>query len=171
MLPNELIDMAFASGLPSISFTYSEPCLHIEYVKACMRLARLRGLKNILVTNGNLLETPAKDILALTDAVNVDLKCYSSTSYHKILGGELEVVKNFIRIAYELCHLEVTSLLVPGVLDSSEEIEGIAAFLSSLSREIPLHITAYHPAFSWKKAATFDGGNETHCGYRRYISR
>jgi len=153
MGPEALVDMAVASGLPSISFTYSEPCLHIEYVKSCMRLAKSRGLKTILVTNGNLLETPAKDILALTDATNVDLKCYSASTYHKILGGELEVVKNFIRIAHSLCHLEVTSLLVPGVLDSAGQIEGIASFLASLSRDIPLHITPYHPAYHWKEPA------------------
>jgi len=149
--PEALIDMAVASGLPSISFTYSEPCLHIEYVKSCMRLAKSRGLKTIVVTNGNLLETPAKDILALTDATNVDLKCYSASTYQKILGGELEIVKNFIRIAHALCHLEVTSLLVPGVLDSAEEIEGIASFLASLSRDIPFHITSYHPAYHWRQ--------------------
>lgn len=151
MDPEALIDKALASGLPSISFTYSEPCLHIEFVKSCMSLAKRRGLKTILVTNGNLLEAPAKDILALTDATNVDLKCFSGPTYRRILGGDLELVKNFIRIAHSLCHLEVTSLLVPGVLDSADEIEGIASFLGSLSRDIPLHITAYHPAYRWIK--------------------
>lgn len=151
MTPSALIDMASASGLPSISFTYSEPCLHIEYVKDCMRIAKARGLRTILVTNGNLLETPARDLLSLTDATNVDLKCYSPSTYRNILGGELEVVKNFIRIAFGLCHLEITSLLVPKVLDSPEQMEGIAAFLASLSREIPLHITSYYPAYLWKE--------------------
>lgn len=150
--PEELIRMATESGLPSISFTYSEPTLHIEYVKECMRLARTRGLKTILVTNGNLLERPARDILSLTDATNVDLKTYSAAIYHGVLGGELKVVKNFIQIAYSICHVEVTSLLVPGILDTPAQIEGIARFLSSLSREIPLHITAYHPEYRWTEA-------------------
>ena len=153
--PEALIDMALDSGTPSISFTYSEPTLHIEYVKDCMVLARKRGLKTILVTNGNLLEKPALDILSLTDATNVDLKSFSSHIYHEILGGELKVVLNFIRMAFSLCHLEVTSLLVPGVLDSQSQIEGISGFLSSISRSIPLHITAYHPAYRWKKPGFF----------------
>jgi pyruvate formate lyase activating enzyme len=149
--PETLIDMAFDSGLPSISFTYSEPCLHIEYVKECMEMARERGLKTVLVTNGNLLETPAKDILSLTDATNIDLKSYSASTYHKKLGGELETVKKFIQIAVASCHTEITSLLVPGILDSQEEMRGIASFLGSLSRDIPLHITPYHPAFQWNR--------------------
>jgi pyruvate formate lyase activating enzyme len=112
-------------------------------------LAKKKGLATILVTNGNLLEAPAKEILALTDATNVDLKCFSSATYERILGGQLEVVKNFIRIAYSLCHLEVTSLLVPGVLDDPKEMEGIASFLYGIDPKIPLHITPYHPAFRW----------------------
>lgn len=149
MTPEALIEMACASGTPSISFTYSEPCLHIEYVKACMQLARNRRLKTILVTNGNLLETPARDILSLTDATNVDLKSFSTQVYHETLGGELETVKRFIRLAHDLCHVEVTSLIVPGILDTAEQMEGIATFIASVSRAIPLHITAYHPAFQW----------------------
>ncbi len=150
--PEALVDMAKSSGLPSMSFTYSEPCLHIEYVKECMSLARAQGIKTILVTNGNLLEVPARDILALTDATNVDLKSYSAATYHKVLGGNLETVKKFIQIAHRSgCHVEVTSLLVPGVLDRRGEIEGIADFIASVSPAIPLHITPYHPAWHWDK--------------------
>ena len=150
--PEALVDMAADSGAPSMSFTYSEPCLHIEYVKVAMQHAHARGLKTILVTNGCILEAPARDILALTDAANVDLKSWSKATYHKILGGELEVVKKFIQTAFEACHLEVTSLLVPGVLDSPEEMEGIAGFLASISPKIPLHVTSYHPDWHWHRA-------------------
>lgn len=143
----DLVAMAEASGLPSISFTYSEPCLHIEYVKKCMQSARRRGLKTILVTNGNLQKAPAEDILSLCDAANVDLKCYSEATYRDRLGGELEAVKYFIQKAYDICHVEVTSLLVPGILDTAEQIEGIASFVNSISRTIPLHITSYRPVF------------------------
>ena len=149
--PATLVGMALDSGCPSLSFTYSEPALHIEYVKDCMTIARKHGLKTILVTNGNLLEKPARDILSLTDATNVDLKSFSPTIYHQILKGELKVVFNFIRIAFSLCHVEVTSLLVPGILDNPGQIEGISGFLSSISRSIPLHITVYHPAYRWDR--------------------
>jgi len=146
-----LISMAEASGTPSISFTYSEPCLHIEYVKLAMEAARKRGIRTVLVTNGNILPGPARDILELTDATNVDLKCFSSKTYHNILGGELETVENFIRIAHSLCHTEVTSLLVPGIFDEPGQMEAVSTFLASVSRDIPLHITSYHPAFRWNR--------------------
>ncbi|MCE5256456.1 MAG: AmmeMemoRadiSam system radical SAM enzyme [Spirochaetaceae bacterium] len=149
IMPEELVRMALKSGSPSISFTYSEPTIHIEYVKECMSLAHEKGLATILVTNGNLLAGPARDILSLTDATNVDLKCYSAKTYHSTLGGELEVVKQFIQIAFRACHVEVTSLVVPGILDSEDQMEGIAAFLSGISRDLPLHITAYRPEYHW----------------------
>lgn len=151
--PDSLIAMALASGAPSISFTYSEPCLHIEYVKSAMRAARKLGIKTVLVTNGNILDRPAMDILALTDATNIDLKCFSPAVYLKTLGGKLETVENFIRIAHSLCHTEVTSLLVPGILDDPRQIEGISIFLASISKAIPLHITSYYPAFHWNHEA------------------
>jgi pyruvate formate lyase activating enzyme len=146
--PQKLIEGALASGCPSISFTYSEPTLHIEYVVEAMQIAHHYGLKTILVTNGNILAEPAHEILLNTDATNVDLKTADATIYRSILGGEVKVVQKFIQIAAGVCHTEVTSLAVPGVLDSPGQIEEISKFLASVSPEIPLHITRYHPA--WK---------------------
>jgi pyruvate formate lyase activating enzyme len=145
--PLDLVDRAIKSGLPSISFTYSEPCLHIEYVMECMKIAKLHGLSTVLVTNGNILDGPSKEILSCCSAVNVDLKCYSKNKYSEILGGDLPTVKNFIHSANELCHVEVTSLLVPGILDTSEDLLSIGCFINSISKDIPLHITRYYPAY------------------------
>lgn len=150
--PDRLIELAMASGCPSISFTYSEPLLHIEYVIEAMQIAHSRGLKTILVTNGNALDEPARHILAHTDAANIDLKTADPLIYRRLLGGELKVVQNFIRVSVQLCHIEITSLAVPGVLDSSAQIEEISSFIASLSQEIPLHITRYHPAWKYAKA-------------------
>ncbi len=147
--PQQLIEKALDSGCPSISFTYSEPSLHVEYLIDAMELARKKGLKTILVTNGCLNDEPARRLLELCDATNVDLKTDSAEIYRKILGGDLETVKNFIRVAASLCHLEVTSLLVPGILDKPEQIDAIARFLASVSKAIPLHITSYYPAYRW----------------------
>ncbi len=149
--PEALVDKALASGCPSISFTYSEPCLHVEYLLDAMEIARKRGLKTILVTNGCLNLEPARRLLELCDATNVDLKSDSAETYREKLGGDIEAVKNFITSAAELCHLEITSLLVPGILDRPEQIEAIGRFIASVSRDIPLHITPYHPAYRWRE--------------------
>lgn len=151
LTPEALIGMALDSGCPSISFTYSEPTLHIEYVKACMNHAREAGLKTVLVTNGNLNAQPAADILALTDATNVDIKTASEEVYSNVLGGSLQIVKKFIQIASEKSHVEVTTLLVPGISDEASQIFEISSFLNSIDRRIPLHITPYFPAYQWDR--------------------
>jgi pyruvate formate lyase activating enzyme len=149
--PETLVDAARRSGAPSIAYTYSEPSIHFEFVRATMEAARSAGLKNVLVTNGCLEPEPARELLALTDAANVDLKTWSPDAYAKILGGDRDAVLEFIRIAASLCHLEVTTLVVPALSDSREGIAGIAQFLASLSPDIPLHLSAYHPA--WKHSS------------------
>jgi pyruvate formate lyase activating enzyme len=150
--PRSLAAAALESGCPSIAYTYSEPCVHFEFVLAAMAAARTVGLKNVLVTNGCLESSPARELLSLTDAVNVDLKSWSDEAYANSLGGDRNSVLEFIRIAFSLCRLEVTTLVVPGISDSREGIGGIAGFLSSLSADIPLHISAYHP--DWKYEAS-----------------
>ncbi len=147
--PERLISQAEKSGCPSISFTYSEPTIHIEYVVEAMKLAHERGLKTILVTNGNLLPDPAKEILELTDATNIDYKASQAKTYKEVLGGNLKVVQNFIQIAHQACHTEVTSLAVPGILDNPAQIDEISHYLASISPDIPLHITRYHPAWHY----------------------
>jgi pyruvate formate lyase activating enzyme len=151
MAPGELVDAALRSGAPSIAYTYSEPSIHFEFVRDSMAAARRAGLKNVLVTNGCLETAPAREMLGLTDAANVDLKTWSAEDYSKSLGGEREAVLEFIRIASSLCRLEVTTLVVPGLSDSREGIASIAGFLAELSPDIPLHLSAYHPA--WKFGA------------------
>jgi pyruvate formate lyase activating enzyme len=149
--PETLVAAALDAGTPSIAYTYSEPSIHVEFVRDSMAAARRAGLKTVLVTNGCIDAAPARELLGLTDAVNVDLKTWSTESYAKTLGGDRDTVLEFIRIAAELCSLEVTTLVVPGLSDSREGIASIARFLASISPDIPLHLSAYHPA--WKHEA------------------
>lgn len=149
--PESLVEAARRSGSPSIAYTYSEPGVHFEFVRDAMRLARAAGLKNVLVTNGCLNASPARELLELTDAANVDLKTWSDEGYERVLGGNKAAVLEFLRIAASLCHLEVTTLVVPGFSDSKEGILAIADFLASMSPDIPLHLSAYHPA--WKQTS------------------
>lgn len=148
--PEELAGAALRSGAPSIAYTYSEPCIHFEFLLATMAAARRVGLKNVLVTNGCLRAAPARELLALCDAVNVDLKTWSAEAYSETLGGDRDATLEFIRIAQSLCSLEVTTLVVPELSDSREGIVAIAEFLAALSPDIPLHLSAYHPA--WRRS-------------------
>jgi pyruvate formate lyase activating enzyme len=152
--PEELIAAARRSRTPSIAYTYSEPTVHFEYLRDSMRLARSAGLRNVLVTNGSLVEGPALELLELTDATNVDLKCWSADAYARTLGGSLETTLSFIKAASRTCHLEVTTLVVPGLSDREEDVRAIAAFLGSLPGSVPLHLSAYRPAWRFDEPPT-----------------
>ncbi len=147
--PAELVRLTIDRGISSIAYTYSEPVIHFEYIMECAELAHSHGIKNVLVTNGYLNPSPARELLSRMDGVNVDLKSFTEAFYHKI-GGHLEPVKEFIRHASELTHLEVTTLVIPGENDSEEEIMSISKFIADLDTNIPLHLSCYYPVYKYK---------------------
>ena len=132
-----------------VAFTYNEPLISYEYVMDTARLLREKDLKVVLVTNGCVNDEIADTVLPLTDALNIDLKSFQDDVYRNILGGNLAAVKNFIAKAAEQCHVELTSLIVPGMNDSEEEIHAMTQWIASLphGEEIPLHITRFFPRY------------------------
>lgn len=146
-LPQMLVEKALSltgSGNIGIAYTYNEPLIGYEYVRDCAELAKQKGLKNVVVTNGYICEEPLRELLPLIDAFNIDLKGFTEEYYHK-LRGDLETVKRSIEIASGQCHVEVTTLIVPGENDSEEEMEALSGWLASLNPEIPLHISRFFP--------------------------
>ncbi|MDR2021618.1 MAG: AmmeMemoRadiSam system radical SAM enzyme [Treponema sp.] len=153
--PGELIAAVRSRGGVQIAYTYSEPLVHIEYLLDCMALARGAGIANILVSSGCINAGPAAEILALTDAANIDLKCFSEESYTRILGGNLKTALHFISAAYTMgVHLELTTLIVPGLNDGPAELRAAAGFIAGLSPAIPWHLSAYHPDWRWNAPPT-----------------
>ncbi|AEF84166.1 radical SAM domain protein [Treponema primitia ZAS-2] len=153
--PTEILSRARKGGFTQIAYTYSEPLIHIEFLLDCMTLCREEGIANILVSNGCINTEAAAEILPLTDAANIDLKCFSEETYAKVLGGKLRTVLEFIKTAYSSgIHLEVTTLIIPGLNDGAEETRLCAEFLSGFSREIPWHLSAYHPDYQWNAPPT-----------------
>lgn len=148
--PEILADQAaelVSRGNIGLAYTYNEPLVGYEFVRDCAGLVRERGLKNVLVTNGTLLQEPLKKLLPLIDAMNVDLKGFSE-GYYRWLGGDLETVKAFIKTSVEAgCHVEVTTLAVPGENDGGEEMDAEARWLASLNPEIPLHVSRFFPRY------------------------
>lgn len=149
--PEELLARAVAlagkePGNLGVAFTYNEPLVGYEYVRDCAYLLREAGLLTVLVTNGMICEEPLSALLPLVDAMNIDLKAFNQ-SYYDWLGGDLETVKRAIERSAKQCHVEVTTLIVPGENDSEEEMEASAAWLASLDPEIPLHISRFFPRY------------------------
>lgn len=153
--PEALVDRAVQGGWPSIALTYSEPAVHAEYALDLFAAARERGLCTVLVTNGCVNRGPGRELLALTDAVNVDLKAWKRETYADILGGDRDAVLAFIEDAVALgVETEATTLVVTDLNDSAEELGACAAFLAGLSADLPYHLSAYRPEWRWSAPAT-----------------
>ncbi len=147
--PEELV--AKAAALESscnigIAYTYNEPLIGYEFVRDCAALARAKGLKNVIVTNGYINEAPLCALLPDIDAMNIDLKAFSEAFYLR-LHGHLEPVKRTIELAASQCHVEVTTLIIPGQNDSPEQMRRLSAWLAGLNPQIPLHISRFFPRY------------------------
>lgn len=150
--PRQLADMAFLwkeqqkAGNIGVAYTYNEPLVGWEFVRDTARLVREYGMQNVLVTNGTASQKVLEELLPWIDAMNIDLKGFREEYYRK-LGGDLETVKAFIARAVESCHVELTTLIVPGENDSFEDMEAEAQWIAGLHPGIPLHITRFFPRY------------------------
>jgi pyruvate formate lyase activating enzyme len=132
----------------SISYTYTEPTIFFEYAYETALLAKEEGLYNVFVTNGYMTAEALEKIKPYLDAANVDLKAYSEDYYRKVCGAKLQGVLRSIEKMRELgIWVEVTTLVLPGMNDSREELERLARFIASVGLEIPWHISRFHPDY------------------------
>ena len=132
------------------AFTYNEPLVGWEYVLDTAKLLRAEGLLVALVTNGTAAPEILDELLPFVDAMNIDLKTWSADAY-QTLGGDLETVKRTIARAASACHVEVTTLAAPGFGDDVAAMDAEAAWLASISEEMPLHVSRYFPR--WRMTA------------------
>ncbi|MBQ1678707.1 MAG: AmmeMemoRadiSam system radical SAM enzyme [Oscillospiraceae bacterium] len=152
--PEELTDLALATrdrGNIGLAFTYNEPLIGWEFVRDTARLAKAAGLKTVMVTNGTA-ELPVLEALRpWIDAMNVDLKGFTDRYYNRVLGGDRRQTMRFIEEAVKSCHVELTTLIVPGENDGEEEMRELSRWVSLLRQpdgeELPLHITRFFPRF------------------------
>lgn len=150
--PQELAEKAVqyrGMGNIGVAFTYNEPLIGWEYVLDTAKLVREAGMKNVLVTNGTASPGILEQLLPYIDAMNIDLKAFREEYYRK-LGGSLEAVKAFIMQAAGGCHVELTTLIVPGENDSRQEMEEEAKWIASIGKEIPLHVSRFFPRYRMK---------------------
>ena len=148
--PSELTALADkykSRGNIGVAFTYNEPLVSFEFVRDTARLVHEAGMKNVLVTNGCAEAELLDELADCVDAMNIDLKCFDADRYSKVLGGDLETVKRFIVRAKEFCHVELTTLVVPGVSDDEGELRELVNWVAALDDEIPLHLTRFFPRF------------------------
>jgi len=148
LAPAEIVELALRSGSKSISYTYTEPTVFFELVYETAGIAREKGLRNVLVTNGYMTGEMLRLFAPRLDAANVDLKAFSDEFYRKQCGAKLQPVLASLQTMKALgIWVEVTTLLIPGLNDGEEELRDLAGFILSLGAETPWHISRFHPRY------------------------
>lgn len=147
--PSEIVDIAIEKQCPSIAFTYNEPTIFGEYLLDIAKIAKKRGLKTVMVTNGYINQDPLKEIYQYIDAANVDLKAMEDDFYEKLCAGKLDPVLNTIKLLHKMnIFLEITNLIIPDYNDSEKSLLQLIHWIKkNLGTDIPLHFSAFYPAY------------------------
>jgi pyruvate formate lyase activating enzyme len=145
MKPEDVVRAAEQAGCKSISYTYTEPTIFMEFAYDCARLAREKGIKNVFVSNGYTSPDAIRAIAPYLDANNIDLKG-DDEFYKKITGARLQPVLDTIKLMKELgVWVEITTLIIPDHNDSDEFLQWAAGFIKSVDPGMPWHVTQYYP--------------------------
>lgn len=154
MSPSEAVEKALERSSIGIAYTYSEPMIWYEYVMDTAKLAKEKGLKNVLVTNGYINENPLKELLPFIDAMNIDLKAFDEKFYKEICKGDLGTVLKTIKISSTSCHIEITNLVIPGFNDTTKYFENLVNWIvENIGVDIPLHFSRYFPHYKMKTSS------------------
>jgi len=146
--PQEIVQAAKKRGTRIIAYTYTEPTIFYELAYDTCRIASAEGIKNVFVTNGYIMPQPLKEVSSFLDAANVDLKSMKDETYKKVCGGRLQPVLDAIKLMKDLgIWVEVTTLVIPGINDSEDEIRSIANFIFDIDSDIPWHLSRFYPTY------------------------
>lgn len=153
--PEDLVALALEHDSIGIAYTYTEPTIAYEFVMDTGRLAKERGLKNVLISNGFVNQKPLDDLLGVIDALNIDLKSMDDDFYREHCGGWLQPVLDTIRRCSEKGVLvEITNLVIPGFNDTEENIVALRDFVASVDPDIPVHFSGYYPCYKFSAPPT-----------------
>ncbi len=156
--PAQLADAAEryrSQGNIGVAFTFNEPLVSYEFVRDAAKIVHERGMVNVMVTNGTAETEILDELLPYIDAMNIDLKGFTDRYYSRVLGGDRNTVMRFIEKAAHSCHVELTTLIIPGENDSEDEMRDLSSWVSELTgdngtnigKSIPLHISRFFPRF------------------------
>jgi len=153
--PEAVVELALSNGAKSISYTYNEPTIWYPYAKDIGVLAKKAGLKNVFVTSGYESQEVLEDMQSWVDGVNVDLKSFSKKYYKEVLKTSLKgVLATLKKLSKTTIHTEVTTLIIPGVNDTKEELSSMAEFIATkMDKSIPWHLSAFYPSFKMQETS------------------
>lgn len=146
--PEEVVAQAQKASCATISYTYTEPTVFMEYALDVARKAHRVGIKNVFVSNGYMTKEALEAVGPHLDAANIDLKAFTKSFYEEQCGALLKpVLQTLERMKRKGIWLEVTTLLIPGLNDRPEELRQMAGFLAALDPGIPWHVSRFHPTY------------------------
>ena len=146
--PPEVVDICVKKQIPIIAYTYNEPVIFFEYLYECAVMASQVGIRNIFVSNGYESKEALDQIGPYLHGINVDLKAFRDKFYRKTCKARLQpVLDTILELNNRGIWLEITTLLIPGENDSEEELTGIARFIALINKDIPWHISRFHPDY------------------------
>lgn len=144
----EIIKKAKTLNSFGIAYTYNEPFIWYEFVLDTVKLAKVSGLENVLVTNGFVNMAPLEEMLPYIGAMNIDLKSFNDEFYRKVCNGRLQPVLDVIKRSVKSCHVELTTLLIPTLNDSEGEIKNMVDWIyDNVGPLVPLHLSRYFPCY------------------------
>ena len=149
LTPAQIVQEALETNSASIAYTYTEPTIFYEFAWDIMQLAKEKGLKNIWVSNGFTDKKVLMKMKGYLDANNVDLKAFTEDFYQKYCLAKLQPIRENLILLKKLgVWVEVTTLIIPGLNDSEEELQGMARFIAQkLGTETPWHVSAFYPCY------------------------
>lgn len=157
--PADIVETARSSGCKSISYTYSEPTVFFEFAYECAQLARKQGLKNVFVSNGYMSSEAASAAAEVIDGINIDIKAFSEEFYSSTCSGSLQQVLDNVSFFWKQgVWVEATTLVIPELNDSEEELQGLAEFICSVDPSLPWHVSAFRPTFKMTDRPATDSG-------------
>lgn len=149
MTPEEVVNSALESGAKSIAYTYSEPTIFYEYMLDIAKLARKKGLKNVVISAGYINPKPLKELLKYVDAYKIDFKGFDDKFYRKMTAGSVKPVLETMKIIKKSgVWLEIVNLVIPGENDSEKDIKNLIIWVrDNLGKDVPLHFTRFYPNY------------------------
>ncbi len=146
--PESVVEAALSAKCRSISYTYTEPTIFFEFARDTAIAAKKAGLKNIFVTNGYMTKQCLGELEGLLDGANVDIKAFTDEFYKKICGARLApVLESIVEMRRLGIWVEVTTLIIPGLNNSPEELRELARWIYKTDKSMPWHISAFYPTY------------------------
>jgi pyruvate formate lyase activating enzyme len=149
MFPDKVVEEAVKNNTKSIAYTYSEPIAFYDYTFDTSRIAKAKGIKNVLISNGYINEKPLRELAKYIDAANINLKSFSDDIYIRLNGGRLQPILDTLKIlSEEKVWLEITNLIVPTWTDNLDMVKKMCDWIySNQLHNYPLHFIRFHPMY------------------------